>query len=145
MAKKQITSVKRQLQDTPKKPSQKVKGTEKTKSLQQNINTIAQNNDVYTKCINSIIELLEEARHLSAKSVNAILTAAYWDMGRQIVELEQNGQHRADYGEEVIESLSIDLTAKFGRGFGRSNLFQMRAFYCAYPQIVQTVSGQFTN
>ncbi|HZO90057.1 MAG TPA: PDDEXK nuclease domain-containing protein [Chthonomonadaceae bacterium] len=87
--------------------------------------------------------LLEEARRRAARSVNAIMTATYWEIGRRIVEFEPGGQGRADYGEQIIERLSKDLTARFGRGFGRSNLFQMRAFYRAYAQIVQTVSGQF--
>ena len=58
------------------------------------------------------------------------------------MESEQGGRNKADYGKRLIERLSRDLTAKFGRGFGRRNLFQMRAFYLAYPEIVQTPSAQ---
>src|SRR5262249_30463521 len=58
-----------------------------------------------------------------------------------IVEQEQAGMARAGYGEVLIERLSGDLASRFGRGFGRSNLFQMRAFYLAYRDILQTPSG----
>ena len=63
-------------------------------------------------------------------------------MGRHIVEFEQAGKSKAKYGEEVIDQLAADLTARFGRGFTRSNLFNMRAFYLANLGIVQTPSGQ---
>lgn len=87
-------------------------------------------------------ELLERARRASGRSVNAIMTATYWEIGRRIVVHEQGGRRRAGYGEEVLDRLSKDLSSRFGRGFGRRNLFQMRAFYLAYPQIVQTASAQ---
>jgi predicted nuclease of restriction endonuclease-like (RecB) superfamily len=89
-----------------------------------------------------VIALLEAARHLAARAVNAAMTAAYWSIGRRIVEQEQRGRARAEYGEELVDHLAADLTKRFGRGFGRRNLFQMKAFYLAYPQIVQTASAQ---
>ena len=61
------------------------------------------------------------------------------------MEYEQAGRGKADYGKKLIDRLSMDLTKKFGRGFGRSNLFQMRSFYLSYPTIVQTLSGQLNN
>ncbi|HTA94598.1 MAG TPA: DUF1016 N-terminal domain-containing protein, partial [Verrucomicrobiae bacterium] len=61
--------------------------------------------------------LLAEARRQSARSVNAILTATYWEIGRRIVEFVQQGEARAEYGDEVLERLSGDLKKKFGRGF----------------------------
>src|SRR6202034_573788 len=81
------------------------------------------------------------------RNVNSIMTAVYWDIGRRIIKFEQDGEHRAEYGEQLIEQLSIDLTRQFGRGFGRANLWQMRAFYRTWPesQILQTVSGEFLN
>lgn len=87
---------------------------------------------------------------LSARSVNAIMTATYWEIGRRIFEIEQKGEQRAEYyGKEIVDRLAKDLTDKFGRGFGRRNLFQMRAFYLAYQMmlsqgddIVQTLSAQ---
>ena len=66
---------------------------------------------------------------------------ALWAIGRSIVEQEQKGATRAGYGEELVVQLSRDLQARFGRGFGRANLFQMKAFFLAYRDIVQAVSG----
>ena len=89
-----------------------------------------------------VVELLESARHLAARSVNALMTAAYWEIGRRIVEAEQGGKERAEYGERLIVRLAHDLTARFGRGFGVVNLSQMRRFYQTWPieTILQTVS-----
>jgi hypothetical protein len=95
----------------------------------------------YSTALVEIVELLEDARRLASRSVNTIMTAAYWEMGRRIVEIEQKGKGRADYGEQVIDRLSRDLTARLGRGFGCRNLFQMRAFYLTYREIMQTASA----
>lgn len=90
----------------------------------------------------AIVALLEDARRAAARSVNALMTAGYWEIGRRIVEAEQGGQERAEYGERLIQRLADDLTARFGRGFGVVNLSQMRRFYLAWPieQIFQTAS-----
>src|SRR5271165_5048211 len=79
----------------------------------------------YNAWSGGIAMLLEEARRQSARHVNAILTATYWDIGRRIVEFVQAGESRAEYGEEVLARLSRDLTKKFGRGFGPVNLNEM--------------------
>ena len=91
-----------------------------------------------------IAALLEEARRQSARSVNAILTATYWEIGRRIVEFVQRGETRAEYGDEVVRQLSRDLTKRFGRGFGYINLGMMRRFFLTWPSeaIVQTLSEQ---
>jgi predicted nuclease of restriction endonuclease-like (RecB) superfamily len=86
-----------------------------------------------------IVELVETARRRTARVVNATMTASYWWIGRRIVLEEQRGARRAEYGEALIEQLAQRLTAKFGRGFGRANLWQMRAFYLAYAEILPTV------
>ena len=96
----------------------------------------------YSRLVSDISGLLEQARHSAARYVNAVLTAAYWEIGRRIVEYEQGGQARSEYGEKLLDRLAKDLTAEHGRGFSRSNVAQMRAFYLAW-QIVQTPSGQF--
>ena len=90
--------------------------------------------DNYDNVRTGIVELLKAARSASARNVNSILTASYWEIGLRIVTLEQGGEHRAEYGEQLIEQLSVDLTRQFGRGFGRANLWQMRAFYRAWPE-----------
>jgi predicted nuclease of restriction endonuclease-like (RecB) superfamily len=84
-----------------------------------------------------IAALLEEARRQSARSVNAILTATYWEIGRRIVEFVQQGEARAEYGDAVLAKLSRDLTRSFGRGFAHDNLQRMRLFYLAWP--VETI------
>lgn len=96
--------------------------------------------DIHTQ----IVELLESSRRAAARSVNALMTATYWEIGRRIVEFEQGGAERAAYGAALIERLESDLTKRFGRGFSRQNLQQMRAFYLTWPQIAirQTLSGE---
>lgn len=96
----------------------------------------------YTAWSGGIAALLEEARRQSARSVNAILTATYWEIGRRIVEFAQQGETRAEYGDEVLANLSSDLTKKFGRGFSVDNLQFMRGFCLAYPPkaIYETLS-----
>ena len=99
----------------------------------------------YDAVLADVVGLVEAARRGSARTVNALITATYWTIGRRIVEQEQHGQARADYGAALVERLSADLTSRFGRGFGRRNLFQMRAFYLAYREIPQTASAQSTR
>lgn len=76
--------------------------------------------------------------------MNALITASYWLIGHRIVEFEQSGDERAEYGTALIERLSEELTLKFGRGFSRQNLQLMRSFYLAYSsiEICQTASGE---
>lgn len=91
-----------------------------------------------------IVALLEAARHAAARSVNAVMTASYWSVGRRIVEFEQGGQERAAYGEALLKRLSGDLSARFGRGFSERNLEQMRLFYLFWSpeKISQTPSAK---
>lgn len=100
--------------------------------------------DGYTDIHGAIVALLEAARRAAARSVNALMTASYWEIGRRIVEFEQGGQDRADYGQALLKRLSVDLSARFGRGFGVVNLQQMRNFYRCWPpeQIYQTASNK---
>ena len=95
----------------------------------------------YDSIISELVNLVESARRVSARSVNAVMTATYWEIGRRVVEFEQKGKKRAEY--RTIERLAADLTVRFGRGFGRANLAQMRKFFLTWPQsnIVQTLSG----
>lgn len=91
-----------------------------------------------------IVELLKTARSAAARNVNSIMTATYWEIGRRIVQSDQAGEKRAEYGDALIQRLAKDLTASFGRGFGPRNLAQMRTFYLTWPQdkILQTVSAK---
>jgi hypothetical protein len=76
----------------------------------------------------------------SVRAVNLHLMETYWQVGQQIVEFEQGGQAKAEYGAGLISRLAKDLTLRHGRGFSRSNLKGMRQFYLAYPKS-QTLSG----
>lgn len=87
----------------------------------------------YNGIRSSIVSLLEGARRAAARSVNALMTATYWEIGRHIVEFEQGGESRAAYGQALLARLSKDLTHQFGRGFGVDNLEQMRLFYQTWP------------
>ena len=95
----------------------------------------------YDELLSGISKLLDNARRTAARRVNGILTVTYWEIGRRIIEHEQGGQHRADYGQQIVDQLAADLTRKHGRGFSRSNVFQMRGFFLAW-EIVQTPSGK---
>ena len=75
----------------------------------------------YDSVLTDVIRLVEVARTAAARSVNTVMTATYFLIGRSIVEEEQRGASRAGYGEELVVNLSRDLQARFGRGFGRAN------------------------
>ena len=98
----------------------------------------------YEQVLADIVGILDQARFTSARAVNTVMTMTYWNVGRRIVEEEQGGQQRAAYGESLLERLAADLTDRFGRGFSRQNLQQMRQFYLTWPsgQICQTPSGE---
>jgi predicted nuclease of restriction endonuclease-like (RecB) superfamily len=87
----------------------------------------------YDSILGDISNVIDAARKSAARSVNYIMTAAYWLTGRRIVESEQKGERRAAYGEKLLKRLSVDLGKRFGRGFGVDNLQRFRAFYLAYP------------
>ena len=99
----------------------------------------------YQQALSDIKQLVQQARYASARSVNAIMTATYWEIGHRIVKVEQKGQKRAEYGEELIKKMSKDLTKSCGKGFSFTNLWKYRQFYLTYSHIRkgQTVSAQF--
>ena len=95
----------------------------------------------YSGLVRDIGALLAAARRSSARAVNALMTATYWEVGRRIVEFEQRGELRAGYGQELLKRLSRNLTSRLGRGFSERNLEQMRLFYDGWP-ISQTASAK---
>jgi predicted nuclease of restriction endonuclease-like (RecB) superfamily len=99
---------------------------------------ITTHDDRYGDVLASMVDLLESARRASARAVNSVMTATYWEIGRRIVELEQEGEGRAGYGELLLKQLAVDLTERFGRGFSWRNLYSMRRLFQAYPNILQT-------
>ena len=86
--------------------------------------------------------LLEKSRINLRKTVNTFMVSTYFEVGKLIVEEEQNGEERAKYGKNIIENLSKKLTKEYGKGFSRRNLEYMRKFYSAYS-ITQTASAEF--
>ncbi|MCY3766848.1 MAG: DUF1016 N-terminal domain-containing protein [Gemmatimonadetes bacterium] len=98
----------------------------------------------YQAIFGDVSRIVDAARRSAARSVNAVVTAAKWMIGRRIVEFEQSGEKRAVYGTALVDRLAADLTQRFGRGFSRQNIRQMRLFYLSYPsdQIQQTLSGE---
>ncbi len=109
------------------------------------MNEVDLHSSQYQAIVGDLAKIVNEARDSAARSVNAAMTAAYWLIGHRIVELEQSGGARAEYGTALIERLATDLTRRFGRGFSRQNIQNMRLFYLSYPpeQISQTASGKF--
>ena len=101
----------------------------------------------YDELLVSISELLEESRKLTVRSVNTVITATYWEIGKRIVKNEQGGAKRAEYGTALLERLGKDLTNRFGRGFSPSNLLRMRRFFLVYSRDDKsaTVSPEFSG
>ncbi|MGI9281480.1 MAG: PDDEXK nuclease domain-containing protein [Endozoicomonas sp.] len=97
----------------------------------------------HDKLLNSIRELLTQGRQRVVTTVNAAMVQTYWEIGRLIVEDEQQGERRATYGKEVLKKLSDTLSREFDRGFSVRNLRNMRAFFLAFP-IRQTLSAELS-
>ena len=97
--------------------------------------------------LQGVSEVLAKARKNAKTAVNLSMVYAYFEIGRMIVEEEQQGANRAAYGKQILKELSIYLTKIYGKGFSVTNLKQMRQFYFAYAndQIGQTLSDQFKN
>jgi predicted nuclease of restriction endonuclease-like (RecB) superfamily len=105
----------------------------------------------YKELVKSIGHAIHTGRETAINQVNQALVQTYWEIGRYIVEFEQKGNVKAEYGTQLLDRLSKDLTLAYGKGFGRSNLFQIRQFYIRFEKVrtlsgqlekIQTVSGQ---
>lgn len=96
--------------------------------------------------ISEIRNILAQARMKAYQSVNSAMVEAYWHIGKRIVEEEQNGKERAEYGEALLKNLSVALTKEFGKGFSSSNLRNFRQFYLTYsdPEICYTLCNKLT-
>src|SRR3990170_7117569 len=95
----------------------------------------------YSSLITDLASLIEQGRKAAVRYVNTALIATYWLIGRRIVEYEQKGKGRAEYGQELRQKLSQDLNRRFGRGYSPDNLEAMRSFYLNYAiNISETVS-----
>ncbi len=95
----------------------------------------------YSKLLNNIGELLAQGRKTAMQAVNKILVKTYWKIGKHIVEYEQQGTEKAEYGSQLLNRLARDLKQRYGKGFSKSNIYMMRQFYLKYPKF-QTLSGK---
>lgn len=97
----------------------------------------------YGVLVDRIIDLWDDAKIKAITAVNTTLLEANWKTGQYIVEFEQKGQIRAEYGKQLLVNLSKDLTLACGKGFSRSNLNYMRKLYVAFP-ICETLSHKLS-
>jgi hypothetical protein len=90
--------------------------------------------NLYGSLINDIGNILVEARGKICREINSVMVDAYWNIGKYIVEYEQKGEERAEYGSNLLNRLSKDLTRLYGKGFGKSNLLYIRKLYLYFPK-----------
>lgn len=107
------------------------------------MNKKIQNIEIYQKLVDSIGTTIESARQRAIQAVNNELLKANWEIGKYIVEYEQHGNEKAEYGSSLLTNLSKDLKSRFGKGFSKSNIYLMRQFYLKY-QIFQSLTGKLT-
>jgi len=106
-------------------------------------NIAAKKESNYNQLINNIAQILEQGRKHAYSAINTILVRTYWEIGKRIVEYEQEGKEKADYGTALLDHLSRDLKLMHGKGFSKSNVYLMRQFYLKYKKF-QTVSGKLS-
>lgn len=96
--------------------------------------------------INEVKEILKNARQKAYTAINSAMVEAYWEIGRRIVEEEQNGKERAEYGKEILQNLSKELTEEFGKGYSYRTLREIRQFYLMFSDFEKwrTVSAKLT-
>ena len=104
-------------------------------------------NDEDNMLVNDLRSIVSKARSKAFAAVNYSLVERNWRIGQRIVEQEQNGASRAEYGKHVIEIASAALTEEFGKGFSYTNIANYKRFYLTFNnlQILQTVSEEFNN
>lgn len=93
----------------------------------------------YNALLQNVGDTLEQGRQRIVSAVSSAMVRTYWEIGRQIVEYEQNGREKAEYGSNILPRLSRDLTDRYGKGFSHSNIVYMRRLYLTYPKS-QTLS-----
>ena len=120
-----------------------MKNPKKDKSLAIRNSTVDIAQDA--KFYSDITELLTAARACAYRAVNLVMVETYWQIGRRIVEQEQNGKDRADYGEYLIVNLSRHLTDTFGKGFSVANLKNIRRFYLVFPDMSEKATRRVAN
>jgi hypothetical protein len=103
----------------------------------------------YNDLVKNIGSAIETGRSNALSALNEQILITYWEVGRHIVEFEQQGSERAEYGTQLLKDLSKDLKLQYGKGFGLSNLQYMRLFYIKYPKFqtsgIYQTSGKFSK
>ena len=107
--------------------------------MEENKLVLAANNPEYDALLQHVGDTLEKGRKSVVNAVNSLMVRTYWEIGRQIVEYEQHGNEKAEYGSDVLNRLSRDLTDRYGKGFSHNNVVYMRRLYLTYPKS-QTLS-----
>ena len=106
------------------------------------------NTEIYrpgeTILIEELKQIVRSARSKVYAAINQTMVEAYWQIGKRIVEEEQNGKERADYGTKLLKTLSAELTAEFGKGFSTNSLYYFRQFYLCFPKKLPTSWGILT-
>lgn len=102
--------------------------------------------EISNNYISEIKKILKNARQKAYTAVNSAMVEAYWEIGRRIVEEEQNGKERAEYGKEIVKNLSKELTEEFGKGYSYRTLREIRQFYLMFSDFEKwrTVSAKLT-
>ena len=100
-------------------------------------------NSGFEKMISDIEALVNASKNELATSINKVMTVTYWSIGKYIVEFEQNGNAKAEYGKNLLSTISKELTLRLGKGYSRPNLNNMRKFYLKYSNC-QTVSDKLS-
>ncbi len=98
----------------------------------------------YNALVEQISLLVQSHQQNLVRTINTTITFTYWHIGRYIVEFEQKGEKRAEYGTALLKNLSKDLTEQLGKGFSYRNLRLFRQFYLTFP-IVQSLTAQSEN
>jgi hypothetical protein len=96
---------------------------------------ISNNIDQFQHLFDRISSIIEEAKYKIAYSIDNTMVQSYWRIGKEIIEEEQKGQLRAEYGKSIIDNLAKNLSKKYGKGFSTRNLWMIRQFYSTYPNL----------
>ena len=116
---------------------------EKTLAKHMNGNPIEMRETEYESLLQNVGNALSRGRQRVASYIGTKTVRTYWEIGKYIVEYEQNGHEKAEYGSDLLNRLSKDMRERYGKGFGRSSIYNMRKLFLTYPKI-QTLSGFLT-
>ena len=116
---------------------------EKTLAKHMNGNPIEMREMEYESLLQNVGNALSRGRQRVASYIGTQTVRTYWEIGKYIVEYEQNGHEKAEYGSDLLNRLSKDMRERYGKGFGRSSIYNMRKLFLTYPKI-QTLSGFLT-